>query len=204
MQTSWGKCDKASMSRASLPKFQLTRRSVLYAIGFGVASGGVYGLPLALAASADQARQCRPPARLKALSPPYLVRFVYPEGDELFFVAARHSVDRGSPTHALIRHVLASMASKRLILEGYFDDPARLLPQDLDLFRRNIHPENRYALALADALGIHAIGGDLSPYRLASGALSHGFQLEDVVGTPSYAFLRDSPPTVGLRLSKRS
>ncbi len=181
------------MSRASPAKFPLTRRSVLYGIGLCATYGGMNGLPLALAAPADQARQCRPPSRLRALSPPYVARFVYPEGDELLFVAARHSLDQGSPTHALIRHVLTSMAPKRIILEGYFDDPARLLPQDLELFRRNIHPENRYALALADTLGIRAIGGDLPRDRRARASLSHGFQLEDVVGTHIVRLLAGQP-----------
>ncbi|MDP8912566.1 MAG: hypothetical protein M3N39_03185 [Pseudomonadota bacterium] len=89
--------------------------------------------------------------------------------------------------------MLVSMAPERIIVEGYFDDPARLSPQDLELFRRNIHPENRYALALADTLRIRAAGGDLPSNRLARAALSQGFALEDVVGTHIVRLLAGQP-----------
>lgn len=75
------------------------------------------------------------------------------------------------------------MVPDRIILEAYFDDPARLLPEDLKLFSRNIHPENRFALALANQRGIRAIGGDLEPGEFARASVSHGFQVEDVIGT---------------------
>ncbi len=159
----------------------LTRRSALGALGFGIAVFGLHGLTVAR--TAIQARQCQPPQRLRGLPAPYVVRIAYAEGAELLFLAARHSNDRNSPTHALVRHMLGSMGAESVILEGYFDDPAKLSPEDLDLFQRGIHPENRYALALANERGIRAVGGDMRMGDVALASVSHGFEIEDVIGT---------------------
>lgn len=168
-----------------------TRRSVLRWAKFGAAALSMQSRAPSSNFDSLQTRQCMLPSRLRGLSPPYLVRFKYFGGDEVVFLAARHSVDVNSPTHALVRHMLAALTPDRLIIEGYANDSPRLQPEDLVGFSRNRYPETRYALAIAESRGIRAVGGDLHSRDLAQASINHGFELQDVLGTHIVRALSD-------------
>lgn len=136
-----------------------------------------------MASTGFQRRQCRQPSRLEDAVPPYIAHLFYSGGGELLFIAGLHSVHVSSSTHALIRHMVLATAPDRIVVEGYYDDPAHLLAEDLELFRRNIYPENRYVVAMAEDLGIRATGGDVGPKELARASLRRGFSPHDIVGT---------------------